>query len=473
MRLALTLLAALLVTTSAAAEDAPPPDAAERAAPAAEGGFATRRYVVERVVLEGLAHARPAEVRRRVGIADGELLDQQAVLLARFRLLQLGWFSSVETRVERGSARGQVLLVFTFKERNTLIVSDLVIGSTGPQPIYGGLGLSQGNFLGLGLALSGAFVYGGSQADDPLAPTRFALRGSLLDPDLPLGTLPFVVGISGLALRGEELTCSDPECKALGGHYGGAPRLRYERLGGEVTFGLRPGPYERLVAGYRLERISADRVAGSGADPGGPLPSIRLGRSMLSALTATYDRDTRNDPFLPTDGTRLAVNVVFGSQALGGDYDFSRYLLQLESDHRLPWGHALRLSGAAGAAQGDESGGRGPPFFERFYAADWSYFSIGPALGRALELNFSTDSRYDAYLASLGAEYAVPLWSGGGFFHRGYVAFGARWVYTSARATGGRTPASRTPFSGDVALRLDTPVGSFDVSLGYALDNFL
>jgi hypothetical protein len=147
--------------------------------------------------------------------------------------------------------------------------------------------------------------------------------------------------------------------------------------------------------------------------------------------------------------------------------------VQLESDHALPWGHALKLSGAAGAAQGDESGGRGPPFFERFYAADWSYFSIGPALGRALELNFSSDSRYDAYLAMLGAEYAVPLWSSGRFFHRGYVATGARWVYTAAHSTGGRTPASRAPFSADLALRLDTPIGSFNVSLGYALDNFL
>jgi outer membrane protein insertion porin family len=461
---ALTLLAALLLA-------APPPAREPPAAP--DGSFPTRRYVVERVVLEGLDHARPGEVRRRLAVAEGELLDSEAVLLSRFRLLQLGWFSSVETRVERGSARGQVVVVFTFKERNTLIVSDLVIGSTGPQPVYGGLGLSQGNFLGVGLALSGAFVYGGSPADQPFAPARFALRASLLDPDLPVGKLPLVLGVSALALRGEELTCADPECKALGGHFGGAPRLRYERFGGELTFGLRPGPYERLLAGYRLERISATGVAGSGADPGGPLPSIRLGRSTLSALTATYDRDTRNDLFLPTDGTRLAVNVVFGSQALGGDYDFSRYLLQLESDHRLPWGHALRLSGAAGAAQGDESSGRSAPFFERFYAADWSYFSVGPALGRALELNFSTDSRYDAYLAAAGAEYAIPLWSAGGFFHRGYLALGARWVYTSARAGGGRTPASRTPFSGEVALRLDTPFGSFDVSLGYALDNFL
>lgn len=428
----------------------------------------TRRYVIERIQLDGLMRTRPSEVRRHLSTAEGELLDDKSVLLSRLRLLQLGWFSRVETRVEKGSERGLVVLVFDFTERNTLIVSDLVIGSTGPQPLYGGLGLSEGNFLGRGLSLSGTFVYGGPPADRPLDPARFALRGAFFAPDVTFAGLPLVFGLSALGLRGEEFTCSDPECRPFRGHYGDAPRLRYDRIGGELTVGLRPGPFERLLAGYRLERVGATSIPG--ATPGvdtGPLPSIRAGSSLLSALTATYDRDTRNELFFPTDGTRLALNIVFGSQALGGDYEYSRYLLQLESDHALPHGHALKLLGAAGAVQGDA------PFFERFYPADFAYFSLGPALGRALELNFSTDARYDAYLAMLGAEYGVPLWSSGRFFHRGYLAIGARWLFSAARARAGRTPASRTPFSGDLALRLDTPVGSFNVSMGYALDNFL
>ena len=72
-----------------------------------------------------------------------------------------------------------------------------------------------------------------------------------------------------------------------------------------------------------------------------------------------------------------------------------------------------------------------------------------------------------------GLEYGVPLWSTGDFFRRGYLALGVRGVYSTATLGGGRTAFSRTPFSGEVALRLDTPVGAFNVSVGYALDNFL
>src|SRR5512133_4296552 len=118
---------------------------------------ADRRYHVERIDLRGLSHAREQEVRRHLLVARGDVLDNERVLLSRLRLLQLGWFSRVETRVERGSERGLVVLVVDVAERNTLIVTDLILGSTAPEPIYGGLGLSQQNFLGRGFGLSGAF----------------------------------------------------------------------------------------------------------------------------------------------------------------------------------------------------------------------------------------------------------------------------------------------------------------------------
>jgi outer membrane protein assembly factor BamA len=451
----LPLVLALLVA-------APEPDAGAPEAPPV-----TRRYLIERIQLVGLDHTRPSEVRRRLGLAEGEILDDAAVLLSRLRLLQLGWFSRVETHVERGSERGLVVLVYEFTERNTLVVSDLFIGSTGPQPFYGGFGLTQGNFLGVGLGLAGAFVYGGSPAERPFDPPRFALRGALFNPDFSVGKLPLVLAVSAVGLRGEEFLCSDPDCSSFTGHFGAAPRIRYDRLGGELTLGIRPGPFERLLAGYRLERVGAERVAVPADVPAGTGPRVNLGRSFVSALTGTYDRDTRNDLFFPTDGTHLALTIVLGTEVLGSDYEFSRYLLQLESDHALPWGHALKLSAAGGVVQGDA------PFFERFYAADFAYFSIGPALGRALELNFSTDSRYDAYLGMVGAEYGIPLWRGGQIFHRGYLALGARWLYTAARPRAGRTPVSSVPFSAEAALRLDTPIGSFNISTAYLLDVFL
>lgn len=448
-----------------------PPESAEP--PPAFRSPAARRYLVERIVILGLAHTREAAVRQHLLVAEGDVLDPDRVLLTRLRLLQLGWFSRVETRVERGTERGRVALVFEVVERNTIVVTDLVFGSTGPQPFYGGLGLSQQNFLGRGYALGGAFVYGGSPIGRAGDPDRFAARAGFFAPDVVLPGGPrLVLGASALFLRGEEFACGDAECKPFRSDYGDAPRVRYQRAGGELSFGLRAGPFERVLASYRYERVHAlaldplvhALVIGVPGSP--PAPPILPGDSNLSALTLSWELDTRDDFFLPTEGLRAHAQVTLGSAALGGDYEYSRYLLQLETAYSL-LGRRLRFQGALGATQGNA------PFFERFYPADWSYFAVGPAQGRALELNFTTDSRYDAILAMGGLEYALPLWSGGGFFHRGYVALGARGVFSSARPGGGRTAFSKIPLSADVALRLDTPVGTFNASLGYAADNAL
>jgi outer membrane protein insertion porin family len=450
-----SLSGAIAVALLAAAAGAPGGEEAPREAP--------RRYQIESIRLEGLEHTRPWEVRRYIELSEGEILNDERVLLSRLRLLQLGWFSHVETRVERGSERGRVILVFEFQERNTLVISDLFLGSTGPQPLYGGFGLSQQNFLGAGLGLSGAFVYGGAPSDLPGAPRRFSLRGSFFDPDLRVkGWPPLVVGVTAIWIQGQEFACGDPDCSAFTGNYAAAPRLRYSRAGAELSFGIRPGPFERLLAGYRWERVTGEDVGPVGAGP-----SLLRGRSMLSALTGTYERDTRNDLFFPTEGSRLLGQITFAAKVFESDYEYSRYLLQLEGDFGLWSGHALKLTGVVGAVQGEA------PFFDRFYAADWAYFSIGPALGRALELNFSTDSRYDSLLAMLGTEYGIPLWGHGSFFQRGYLALGVRWLFSEPRAGAGRTRASSVPFSGEAALRLDTPVGMFNLSLGYALDVFL
>jgi outer membrane protein insertion porin family len=460
-------LAALGALALLGAEPAPPADAAPAAAPAPqaapEAAAAPRRpYVVEQVIVTGLARTRLSAVRQHLLVREGDVLDDDAVLRSRLRLLQLGWFSRVEARIERGSAPGLVRLVLAAEERNTLLVTDLALGTTGAQPIYGGVGLSEQNFLGEGLVLGGAFVAGGSPLGRPADPDRFALRAHFFAPDVRWRDVArFVLSATGWAVRGEEFACPDADCDAFRHDLAGAPRLRYRRAGAEVLAGVRTGPFSRVLGGLRVDALRADPRPSSG--PFAP-PPIRDGRSATSALVVAWERDTRNDLFLPREGTRWAAQLAFSSRLLGSDYEFSRYALQAETAFAL-LGLPLRLQLFAGAVQGDA------PFFERFYAADLSYFAIGPALGRALELNFSTDARYDAFAAMGGLEWAFALPWHNAVVRRAYVAAGARFTWSSATLGGGRRPASSVPFSADVALRFDTPVGAFNASLGYWFDN--
>jgi len=472
LALALALAAAIggaHPAADASVPAAPPPPATAATIAVAAGDepeAAPRAYVVEKVTVLGLEKTRLHALRRHLLVRVGDVLDDREVLLSRLRLLQLGWFSRVEARIERGSAKGLVHLVFSVVERNTLVVTDLVLGTTEPQPLYGGVGVAEQNFIGRGLSLGGAFVYGGAPNGRPSDPDRFAVRGSFFAPDISIaGVGQFVAGATAWTLRGEEFACERADCDPFAGDFAGAPRLRYRRSGGDLSAGYRTGPFDRVLAGWRFDRVSAEGLPASSGAGFAPAP-VLLGRSRVSALLFTWEHDTRNDSFLPREGLRLAAQLAFASRLFGSDYEFSRYWLQGETAFALA-GLPLRLQLQAGAVQGEA------PFFDRFYAADLSYFAVGPALGRALELNFSTDSRYDAFAAMAGVEWALPLKLHGRFFQRAYVAVGARAVWSSAELGGGRRPISAIPFSADLALRFDTPVGAFNASLGYALDNLL
>jgi hypothetical protein len=155
------------------------------------------------------------------------------------------------------------------------------------------------------------------------------------------------------------------------------------------------------------------------------------------------------------------------SRAIMSTYEYARFMLQYEQWVPQGGGRAWRLDLAAGLVQGNA------PFFERFFAADWSYFALGVAVPRLLDLNFSPDPRYDTVLGLVGTEYDFPLWKTPSFFlKRGYLALGGRVLYTSATPGGPRSMVSKTPFSADVAIRVDSPIGVLSVSLAYLFDLF-
>lgn len=450
----------------------PPPEAApprdrrtEDAHASIDALFGPQRWLVERVEIRGNDRTRDALIRRAVRVRPGRVLDEREVQRSRTRVLALGLFKRVDMRLERGSARGRVVLVVDVEERPTLMVSDLFLGFTDVSPFYGGFGLSDANLFGSGLLASGAFVVGSDG--------RWAGRASLHDPAFLHSDV--VVGLTGTWIQGVEVDC------ALGLGQCASPeldRLRYRRAGGILSVGLRTGRTARVYVHYRAEGLDS-RVEpgalrpGDGTLPVLTLPDILPGSSFLSTLAVSYEHDTRNDPFIASRGTRVVLSVEVASKLFFADYDYSRYQVSLA--HYLPsvGDQSLRLSLFGGLVQGNA------PFFDRFSVADHSYFTVGAnTVPRALELSFTDVSAYDDILVSGDVTYQIPLFSGGGFLYRGYLYVGAA-VTLSAHtvdrslldlSVDPRNEVSRFPLSGDVGLRVDTSVGVFNLGLSYPLD---
>jgi hypothetical protein len=410
--------------------------------------------LIERIEISGDVRVPASAVLEHIPLRPGDVATPDGILEARARLVQLGAFSDVELMIVPGSEPGRIVLRVHVVERNPWIIGDVMLAQTPVARPYAGLTLGNASGLGLG---RGAAIAGATDGGD-----RSVVRGTLYEPGLPFGDRSVVGGLQLLWLQGLESGCATPSC---GGHYSAIPWVRYRRVGGEIDVGFRPSAFSRVLFGYRLESVHVR------SDPGvspAARPALPEGNSVLSALVITFDRDTRTDSFLPHHGSRVLARMDIGTEAIASAYEYSRYLLEAEEWLPLRGGNALRLDAALGLLQGNA------PAFDRFYAADWSYFSVGVAAPRFAELNFSSDSRYDAFLAVAGGEYSLRFWSDPTkFFRRGFVAFGVRMVFTAATPGGARSLVSQVPVSFDLALRVETRIGIFGIGLGYLIDQVL
>jgi outer membrane protein assembly factor BamA len=255
-------------------------------------------------------------------------------------------------------------------------------------------------------------------------------------------------------------------------------RLEYRRLGGVLGLGYQTGRFNNIGLDYRIEGIETSfRCNPDEAEAPRllDLQDVHRGRSYLSSLTFSFEHDTRDAAFMPSSGSRFGVAVELGTELVGSDYTFSKYVLDGETVLPGYGDHALRLRALIGLVQGET------PFFNKFFHADTAFFTLRKdSLPRVLELNLSElgdTIRYDPFVFSAGVEYAIPLPWHGSFLYRSEVFAAADYTITRTvdEVVSGADPGRKFPFplSFDLGMRFDTSIGLFVFSTARIVDLFL
>jgi len=468
------LVAVSLLPGTGRAQDPPAKDEAQDATATAEptDDPFDPRYQIEAIEVRGNNVTRTDLVLSYLELQAGDLLDQRLVELSRFRLLALGYFKDVRMRLERGSGRGLVRLVVEVEERWTIIIDDIFLGTSDANTFWGGLGVSDINFLGLGMVLSGAFVASEHQYAGRLGAYWPSVLGSR-----------YAAGLMAYGASARELALVDyiEESSELGCEFTENDSLPYWRAGAIVYFGFNLARSSRLSFQLQGEHIQAEvdeRISDAGekckTEPF--LDYLRPGGSTLVSLSAQFEHDTRDDYFLPTRGLHLIFSVELASKIMGSDYEYSKYMAQYEHSVNPYLDHVWRFTIVGGLLQ--DVGERGSPFFERFFIGDYARFQIDKrSLPRNLDLNFSSVTDYGDLLISAEFEYDIPLWSQGVFFYRGYAYAALNFSFlTKASFLAleeewiGRT---KRPVTFDLGLKFETPIGLLTFSAGYVADLFV
>ena len=446
------MLALLTLGAPANARDLPAPGlGAETALPAT-------KMVVERVRFEGVRLSRLLGLATRVRIEAGSALDEAAVERARLRLLATGLFERVQTRLARGSTRGQVAVVFECTERVTTSLNAVHLGLARPAPFWAGAEVSDLDPLGVGIGADFGFV---------VAKEQYALRLGLRFND-PFG-LDGLLRVATYRLAGKE-----PMVGPVGQTFEDAPVaqvfLPYQRNGGAIGLDVDLDGLARAHLEVTGEHISASPGAGfHQVDPGGSTRAfdyqIDSETPIHLGLEGGLFYDSRDDPAWPRTGMRASVRARVGYQ--GGLY--GKALARIERYFSLFFGHTLRVDALAGAVLGQA------PFFEAFFVGDLHPYI--PA--RSLGLNFSRrrgpqlakghldTQRYEALAGRLGLEYRLPLGRAGSPYGTEFFVGGALLTLS----TPGETQIDDGPWPPfdaviDVGLRFETEIGVMGLSVG-------
>ncbi|MCG3173067.1 MAG: Outer membrane protein assembly factor BamA [Myxococcota bacterium] len=408
-----------------------------------------RALTVESIEVAGNQSTNSGLIIALMDLHPGALINDDDLDLARLRLLNTGYFSSVELSLKKGARRGQVIVQVQVTERSTLLLEEWYLGFSGVVPFWIGGSFGESNLFGRGISLSGA-VLASAQVQG------YRLRwydGRLLGTAASLG-------VTLLYNSGQEWGQEENGARA---------RLEYRRAGAIASTGFAFSRFTRGFMDLRVEGIEASFRGPVFINP----PYILPGRSYLTSLGFTMMRDSRDDDFVPTRGSLISLSTELSTSRLASDYNFSRYFLQGAFHLSLTPRDSLGGRLHAGYVQGDA------PFFNRFFIGDYSYFTLNKSsLPRVMELNTSDISVYDDVLISTSVDYHRLFHSGSRGVYRAYAYASANFAWSDSREGSVRGPqpnltpnlAFNVPVTMDAGLKLDTEAGAFILSISYFLD---
>ncbi|MBN2283082.1 MAG: outer membrane protein assembly factor BamA [Deltaproteobacteria bacterium] len=381
---------------------------------------------INRITITGNTVTRDKVVRRELDVVEGDLYNRGDMRSSYANINRLRYFEEINFQTERGLEADLMDINVNVREQPTGMFS-VGAGYSAVDQFIVMTRVSQRNLFGRGQTL-GVSAYLGSST------TNFEL--SFIEPwlfDMPLW--------------------SKYEIWHMRREY---DAYDLQTMGFETTFGY-PLWKEEDLMGYIGYRFSIDEVTEI-ADNASTYVKEQEGETTSSGVTLTLSRDTTDDIFFPSKGSKNSFSVEHTGTIFQGDTSFTKYQATSTWFFPLPLETVFSVRGRAGYLHGNE--GKDVPIYERFYLGGINSLrglrEIGPVdpetddvIGGETMLNFNV-------------EFIFPLIKDAGL--KGVIFYDAGNAWESGyhiddmRETAG------------AGIRWYSPVGPLRVEWGYVLD---
>lgn len=407
---------------------------------------------IDKIIITGNTKTRDKVLRRELELEEQRRFSGRKLRRSQLRLQRLGFFEDVNITTRKADQEDRLDLLVDVKE-----------GSTGT--FSAGAGISSGESFLFNVRLAENNLFGRGQRLVLNADFGSIRRNFTLD-----FTEPYFLDTqltAGIRLFNWELFFDD----FTRGGTGASFRLLYPFVALGLTdvagFSLQDA---RVGIEYRIEQSVIDDVS-SGASP---LLRADQGTSLTSSVTPRLLRDTRNHPFVPTEGSLQDFSLEIAG--LGGDSKFLKLETVLRSYFPLykseAWGTFVFSTGSNFAYAYGYGDDRELPLFERYFPGGinsvrgFQILSLGPQ-------NLVTDAdgnllRRDrlggSYQLIFNNELIIPLVESLGL--RGVVFFDAGNAFSVAQGY----DMNDMRLSTGAGVRWMSPIGPLRIEVGFPLN---
>ena len=259
-----------------------------------------RPSTIRMVNILGNRNTREKVIRREMAIHEGDRFKRSALVRTQGDISRLGLFEDVQVDfAPADSADVDINLKVKEKQVGTASAG---AGYTSQSGVTGFLELGHNNVLGNGQSLSLHLERGGKRSDYYLSFTEPWFHDT-----------PTLLGFSLFDTRRE------------------LDFYQEKRVGGSGRIG-RPLPwpdYSRGSLSFSIEAVTVDSLGTLSDADRIALSGLRFGRTVLTnSLQTSFLRNSADNPFYPTKGTRLSSEDEFAGGPFGGEINFHKHRIE-------------------------------------------------------------------------------------------------------------------------------------------------
>jgi outer membrane protein insertion porin family len=255
---------------------------------------------IRMVNIAGNRSTREKVIRREIAIHEGDRFRRSALVRTQGDIFRLGLFEDVQVDFAPADST-DVDLNLKVKEKQVGTAS-AGAGYTSESGLTGFIELGHNNVLGNGQSLSLHLERGGRRSDYYVSFTEPWFRDT-----------PTLLGFSLFNTERDRDLYTE------------------HRIGGSGRIGrpLKWPDYSRGSITYRLERVRIDKLGPMSIADSIALAGINFGTATLtSSVELQFQRNTTDNPFYPTKGSRLSLDDEFAGGPFGGSIHFHKHRIE-------------------------------------------------------------------------------------------------------------------------------------------------